>query len=129
MNIPKLRPVHRELIDEGSASAKNLPGLSKSSFRSACGTSPPHESAMAQVAGAATYVDDIPEVRGTLHAAPILSTVAHGKLRGVDASAALAMSGVCALARVYHKPVIALAGRVALSEKQGKALSLASACT
>ena len=36
--------------------------------------SPPHESARAQVAGAATYVDDIPEVRGTLHAAPILST-------------------------------------------------------
>ncbi|MDO8386908.1 MAG: molybdopterin-dependent oxidoreductase, partial [Polaromonas sp.] len=37
---------------------------------------------------------DIPEVRGTLHAAPILSTVAHGRLRGVDARAALAMPGV-----------------------------------
>ncbi|WP_114973890.1 xanthine dehydrogenase molybdopterin binding subunit [Rhodoferax ferrireducens] len=94
MSIPKLRPVHRELVDEGSASAKNLPSLSKSSFRSACGTSPPHESAMAQVAGAATYVDDIPEVRGTLHAAPILSTVAHGRLRAVDTSAALVMPGV-----------------------------------
>ncbi|HSW17866.1 MAG TPA: xanthine dehydrogenase molybdopterin binding subunit [Ramlibacter sp.] len=53
-----------------------------------------HESARAQVAGAATYVDDIPEARGTLHAAPILSTVAHGKLRGVDAGAALALPGV-----------------------------------
>jgi xanthine dehydrogenase molybdopterin-binding subunit B len=31
--------------------------------------------------GAATYVDDIAEVRGTLHAAPILSPVAHGRLR------------------------------------------------
>ena len=60
----------------------------------AMGTSRPHESARAQVAGSATYVDDIPEVRGTLHAAPILSTVAHGRLRGVDASAALAMPGV-----------------------------------
>ncbi len=60
----------------------------------AAGVSRFHESARAQVAGAATYIDDIPEVRGTLHAAPILSNVAHGKLRGVDASAALAMPGV-----------------------------------
>ncbi|WP_372824265.1 xanthine dehydrogenase molybdopterin binding subunit [Polaromonas sp.] len=60
----------------------------------AMGVSRPHESARAQVAGSATYVDDIPEVKGTLHAAPILSTVAHGRLRGVDASAALAMPGV-----------------------------------
>jgi xanthine dehydrogenase large subunit len=60
----------------------------------AAGRSTPHESARAQVAGAATYVDDIPELRGTLHAAPILSTVAHGKLLGVDTAAALAMPGV-----------------------------------
>ncbi|MBI2748247.1 MAG: xanthine dehydrogenase molybdopterin binding subunit [Burkholderiales bacterium] len=60
----------------------------------AAGISRPHESAAAQVAGAATYVDDIPEVRGTLHAAPILSRVAHGRLLGVDTIAALAMPGV-----------------------------------
>lgn len=60
----------------------------------AMGRSRPHESARAQVAGTATYIDDIPEVRGTLHAAPILSTVAHGQLRGVDPAAALAMPGV-----------------------------------
>ncbi len=60
----------------------------------AAGISRFHESARAQVAGAATYIDDIPEVRGTLHAAPILSSVAHGTLRGVDTSAALAMPGV-----------------------------------
>ncbi len=54
----------------------------------AAGRSTPHESARAQVAGASTYVDDIPEVRGTLHAAPILSTVAHGRLLGVDTAAA-----------------------------------------
>ncbi|MDO8250856.1 MAG: xanthine dehydrogenase molybdopterin binding subunit [Rhodoferax sp.] len=94
MSVPKLRRVHRELLDEGSASTKNLPRPPKGSAQSACGTSTPHESAIAQVAGAATYVDDIAEVRGTLHAAPILSTVAHGKLRAVDASAALAMPGV-----------------------------------
>jgi xanthine dehydrogenase large subunit len=60
----------------------------------AAGVTQAHESARAQVAGAATYIDDMPEVRGTLHAAPILSTVAHGKLLGVDAAAALAMPGV-----------------------------------
>jgi xanthine dehydrogenase large subunit len=49
------------------------------------------------VEGAATYIDDIPEVRGTLHAAPVCSPVAHGILRGVDVSAALTMPGVRAV--------------------------------
>ncbi len=60
----------------------------------AAGVARPHESSAAHVAGGATYVDDIAEVRGTLHGAPILSPVAHGRLLGVDASAALAMPGV-----------------------------------
>jgi xanthine dehydrogenase large subunit len=60
----------------------------------ASGQSKFHESARAQVSGAATYVDDIPEIKGTLYAAPILSAVAHGRLLGVDAAAALAMPGV-----------------------------------
>ena len=60
----------------------------------AMGQSHAHESARAQVAGAAHYIDDLPEVKGTLYAAPILSTVAHGTLNSVDASAALALPGV-----------------------------------
>ncbi len=60
----------------------------------ASGQSKFHESARAHVAGAATYVDDIPEIKGTLYAAPILSTLAHGLLLGVDAAVALAMPGV-----------------------------------
>jgi xanthine dehydrogenase large subunit len=60
----------------------------------ATGISHAHESAVAQVAGAVHYIDDLPEVRGTLHAAPILSTLAHGKLLGVDSTAARAMPGV-----------------------------------
>ena len=72
-----------------------LPLLSANTAPSgAAGRSLQHESARAQVAGSATYVDDIPEVRGTLHAAPILSTAAYGQLRGIDASAALTMPGV-----------------------------------
>jgi xanthine dehydrogenase large subunit len=49
------------------------------------------------VAGSAPYVDDITEVRGTLHAAPILSTVAHGHINGIDTAAALSQPGVRAI--------------------------------
>ncbi len=58
------------------------------------GTSGPHESAVAHVTGTATYIDDMPELKGTLHAAPILSTVAHGTLLAIDATKALQMPGV-----------------------------------
>jgi xanthine dehydrogenase large subunit len=68
--------------------------LKTASTKSAAGQSHFHESARAQVAGAVNYIDDIPEVKGTLFAAPILSNVAHGRLLGVDATAALAMPGV-----------------------------------
>jgi xanthine dehydrogenase large subunit len=67
---------------------------SRTADTGACGQSHPHESAQAQLMGGATYVDDMPEIHGTLHAAPILSPVAHGRLRGVDPSAALALPGV-----------------------------------
>ncbi|MFT6589918.1 MAG: xanthine dehydrogenase large subunit [Rhodoferax sp.] len=64
---------------------------------SASGYPHAHESAIAQVAGVAPYVDDLPEVRGTLYAAPILSAVAHGRLLGVETRLALAMPGVRAV--------------------------------
>ena len=60
----------------------------------AAGKTTAHESARAQIAGAASYIDDLPELRGTLHAAPILSTHAHGHLRAVDSQVARAMPGV-----------------------------------
>jgi len=68
--------------------------LNTASATGAAGQSHFHESARAQVAGEVNYIDDIPEVKGTLFAAPILSNVAHGRLLGVDAVAALAMPGV-----------------------------------
>ena len=70
----------------------------------ASGRDAPHESARAQVAGAATFIDDMPELQGTLHAAPILSTVAHGKLIGVDARAARDMPGVVAVVLAQDIP-------------------------
>jgi len=68
--------------------------LAGTAARPATGSPHFHESARAQVSGDASYVDDIPEVKGTLHAAPILSHVARGKLLGVDAVEALKMEGV-----------------------------------
>ena len=72
--------------------------------RKAAGSPVAHESARAQVAGAATYIDDLAEPRGTLFAAPILSGVAHGRLIGVDADAALAMPGVRSLVLSHDIP-------------------------
>jgi xanthine dehydrogenase large subunit len=63
----------------------------------ACGQSLAHESAQAQLLGLAPYVDDLPELHGTLHAAPILSPLAHGRLRDVDVTAARALPGVRAV--------------------------------
>jgi xanthine dehydrogenase large subunit len=53
-----------------------------------------HESAHLHVAGVATYVDDMPELAGTLHAAFGLSPVAHGRLKSVDLDAVRALPGV-----------------------------------
>jgi xanthine dehydrogenase large subunit len=54
----------------------------------------PHESARLHVAGAAAYTDDLPEPRGTLHAALGVSPVAHGRLRGLDLEAVRAAPGI-----------------------------------
>ena len=66
---------------------------------SAQGTGIVHESARLHVTGEAVYTDDIPELRGTLYAALILSPVAHGELigEGIDRAAILAEHGVVAV--------------------------------
>jgi xanthine dehydrogenase large subunit len=63
------------------------------------GTDVVHESAHLHVTGGATYIDDIPEVAGTLYAALIKSPVAHGELigDGIDREAILAQHGVVAV--------------------------------
>ncbi|HWP20446.1 MAG TPA: xanthine dehydrogenase molybdopterin binding subunit [Burkholderiaceae bacterium] len=70
----------------------------------ACGSPLPHESARAQVAGRALYIDDLPEWQGTLYAAPVTSPVAHGRLKGLDAAAALAMPGVAGIVTAEDIP-------------------------
>ncbi|MCU0774908.1 MAG: xanthine dehydrogenase molybdopterin binding subunit [Ideonella sp.] len=61
------------------------------------GISRPHESAHLHVAGEATYVDDIPEVAGTLHVALGLSPVAHGRVRAMHLDRLRALPGVVAV--------------------------------
>ena len=56
-----------------------------------------HESAHLHVQGLAAYIDDLPLTEGTLHAAPILSPVARGRLVSLDLSAVLAAPGVRAV--------------------------------
>jgi xanthine dehydrogenase large subunit len=69
----------------------------RGSFRTGAGTAQPHDSAIKHVAGRATYVDDMPEPARALHAALVLSPVAHGTLRGIDPGGALALPGIVAL--------------------------------
>ncbi|MEJ8857421.1 xanthine dehydrogenase molybdopterin binding subunit [Variovorax robiniae] len=61
------------------------------------GISRPHESAQLHVAGEATYIDDIPELAGTLHCALGLSPVANGRLTGMDLDKIRAIPGVVAV--------------------------------
>ena len=72
------------------------------------GQAHPHESARAHVSGEALYVDDVPEIKGTLYAAPILSPIAHGLVKRIDTQAASNYPGVvgCVLAAclLYTSP-------------------------
>ncbi|MCP4470207.1 MAG: xanthine dehydrogenase molybdopterin binding subunit [Gammaproteobacteria bacterium] len=54
----------------------------------------PHESASLHVAGEATYVDDIPELAGTLYVALGLSSEAHARIRSIDLEAVQNAPGV-----------------------------------
>lgn len=63
-----------------------------------------HDSALKHTTGEAIYADDIAAPPGTLHAALVLSPVAYGKLRGVDAAKALAMPGVAGIVSAVDIP-------------------------
>jgi xanthine dehydrogenase large subunit len=57
----------------------------------------PHDSADLHVAGAAAYVDDLPEAPGTLHLAFGLAEDGHARLTGLDLSAVRSAPGVVAV--------------------------------
>jgi xanthine dehydrogenase large subunit len=61
------------------------------------GKSRAHESAVLHVLGEATYTDDIPEARGTLHAALGLSQKAHARIESIDLEPVRQARGVVAV--------------------------------
>jgi xanthine dehydrogenase large subunit len=63
-----------------------------------------HDSAHKHVAGAAVYIDDMPEPAGTLHAGLGLSTVAHATIKSMDLSAVRAAPGVVAVLTAADVP-------------------------
>ena len=79
----------------GPAQAQTQPAAAMAG--GSVGQSRPHESAHLHVAGAAPYIDDLPELAGTLHAALGLSPVAHGRLLGIDLERLRAQPGVVAV--------------------------------
>ena len=72
--------------------------------RGAVHTAQRHDSAARHVAGTALFIDDIPEPPGTLHAALVLSPVAHGRLHDLDLTAARAAPGVVAVMAAENIP-------------------------
>lgn len=64
----------------------------------------PHESAEKHVTGQATYVDDIVEPQGTLHAAVGYSRIARGRIRQLELSAVQASDGVVAVLELADIP-------------------------
>ena len=61
------------------------------------GQSTRHDSALAHCTGEARFTDDIPELPGTLHAALVLSDIAHARLHGLNTATAASMPGVVAI--------------------------------
>jgi xanthine dehydrogenase large subunit len=57
----------------------------------------PHDSAHLHVSGGALYTDDIPEIRGTLHAAIGMSERAHARIKSIDLTKVRAAPGVVAV--------------------------------
>ena len=68
------------------------------------GVALPHESAALHVAGEATYVDDIPELAGTLYAALGLSQAAHAEIESMDLEAVASAPGVVAVLTAADVP-------------------------
>jgi xanthine dehydrogenase large subunit len=75
-----------------------------------------HDSGYKHTSGEAMYVDDLPMPPGTLHALPVPSNVARGRILSCDASAALAIPGVRAVYFAADIPAHNLIGPIVHDE-------------
>ena len=80
------------------------------------GVSRVHESAHLHVAGEAPYIDDLPELAGTLHIALGLSPVAHGRLTGLALDPVRAIPGVVAVLTAADIPGVNDCGAIVHDE-------------
>jgi xanthine dehydrogenase large subunit len=82
------------------------PGTSKPqrTLAGGVGAPLPHDSAHLHVTGEAIYTDDIPEVRGTLHAAIGMSERAHARIKSIDLTKVRAAPGVVAVLTAKDVP-------------------------
>jgi xanthine dehydrogenase large subunit len=92
------------------------PGSTGAASTSAAGRPLPHESARLHVAGAAPYIDDLPELAGTLHAALGLSPVAHGRILSIDLAGLRAQPGVVAVLTAADIPGVNDCGAIVHDE-------------
>ncbi len=74
------------------------------------GTPVPHESAQLHVSGEACYTDDIPEPKGTLHAAIGMSELAHARIKSIDLNPVKNAAGVVAVVAAEDVPGVNDAG-------------------
>ena len=70
-------------------------------MKGAIHTSQRHDSALKHVTGQALYIDDMPEPAGTLHAALVLSPIAHGRLKNGRGAAMRRASSPCSAPRTF----------------------------
>ena len=66
--------------------------------------------------GKATFIDDLPLTADTLHAFPLVSTIAHGKIKSLDCKAALALPGLVEILTARDIPGINQIGNIAPDE-------------
>ncbi|KKW67507.1 aldehyde oxidase [Lampropedia cohaerens] len=90
--------------------------FSTASTQALYSASVPHESAHLHVSGQAVYIDDAPELSGTLHAALVLSKQAHARIVAISTEAAMAMPGVVAVVRAEDVPGDAMIGPIVHDE-------------
>jgi xanthine dehydrogenase large subunit len=75
-----------------------------SQARGAVHTSTRHDSAHNHVAGQSIFIDDMPSLAGTLHAALVTSPHAHATINSIDVTAAAALPGVKAVLTAQDIP-------------------------
>ncbi len=78
--------------------------MGETTIQGRVGTRQPHESADLHVSGEARYTDDIPEPRGTLHAAIGTSSKAHARIKSMNLDPVRQAPGVVAVVTAEDVP-------------------------